>query len=102
VIAAAAALAKSRGVTHMESTTFEGLNMPIYAYRCRDCGDEFETLVMSGETPACAACASADLEQQLSLIASPAKGGDEAPGLAACHRPGGCACAGMGGAMADG
>ena len=74
--------------------------MPIYAYRCRDCGDEFETLVMSGETPVCGACASADLEQQLSLIASPAKGGEEAPAMA-CNRPGGCACAGARAAMAD-
>ena len=71
--------------------------MPIYAYRCRACGDAFETLVMSGETPVCAACASAELEQQLSLIASPAKGGDETAPAAfpACDRPGGCACAGM-------
>jgi len=75
--------------------------MPIYAYRCRDCGDEFETLVTSGETPVCGACASADLEQQLSLIASPAKGGDDAAAFAACDRPGGCACAGMRTAMAD-
>ena len=75
--------------------------MPIYAYRCRGCGEQFETLVMSGETPACAACASEDLEQQLSLIAAPAKGGDDAPAFPACDRPGGCACAGMGDAMAD-
>ena len=50
--------------------------MPIFAYRCRSCGDQFQTLVMSGETPVCKSCESADLEQQLSLIASPNKGGD--------------------------
>jgi putative FmdB family regulatory protein len=75
--------------------------MPLYAYRCRDCGREFATLVMSGETPVCETCESADLEQQLSLIASPAKGGDSASELAACDAPGGCACAGMRAAMAD-
>jgi len=50
--------------------------MPLFAYRCRACGAEFQTLVTPGETPACKACASADLERQLSLIASPAKGGE--------------------------
>jgi putative FmdB family regulatory protein len=74
--------------------------MPIYAYHCRDCGEDFETLVMSGEAPACEVCASGDLDQRLSLIASPAKGG-EAGAEAACEAPGGCACAGMRAAMAD-
>jgi putative FmdB family regulatory protein len=75
--------------------------MPIYAYHCRDCGEDFETLVRSGETPACETCASDDLDQRLSLIASPAKGGETAGAAAmACDAPGGCACAGMG-AIAD-
>jgi putative FmdB family regulatory protein len=73
--------------------------MPIYAYHCRDCGEDFETLVMGGETPACEACASDDLDQRLSLIASPAKGGESE--AQACDAPGGCACAGMRAAMAD-
>ena len=75
--------------------------MPIFAYRCRDCGKEFQTLVMSGETPVCASCESADLEQQLSLIASPGKGGEQAPAMAACDNMGGCGCAGLCPAMAD-
>ena len=54
--------------------------MPIFAYRCRSCGDEFQTLVMSDETPMCKTCESEDLEQQLSLIASPNKGGDASAG----------------------
>ena len=54
--------------------------MPIFAYRCRSCGEEFQTLVMSGETPLCRCCESADLEQQLSLIAAPNKGGDDGAG----------------------
>jgi len=73
--------------------------MPIYAYHCRDCGEDFETLVMSGVSPACDACASGDLDQRLSLIASPAKGGESL--AQGCDAPGGCACAGMRTAMAD-
>jgi putative FmdB family regulatory protein len=76
--------------------------MPIYAYRCRDCGKEFSTLVMSGETPACETCASADLEQQLSLIAAPSKGGDSAPAIdGSCDMMGGCGCTGACPAFAD-
>ncbi len=56
---------------------------------------------MSGETPVCRACESANLEQQLSLIASPAKGGGSAPSMEACDAMGGCGCAGMCPAMAD-
>ena len=59
--------------------------MPLFAYRCRSCGEVFQTLVMSGETPVCKTCESADLEQQLSLIAAPARGGDKAPMTGRCE-----------------
>ena len=49
--------------------------MPLYAYRCEDCDNRFETLVRSGETPECPSCASTHLDRQLSLIAKPAPGG---------------------------
>ena len=80
--------------------------MPIFAYRCRACGKEFQTLVMSGETPVCKACESADLEQQLSLIASPNKGGEASAGdggeMAACGAGMGACCGGGAcGAFAD-
>jgi putative FmdB family regulatory protein len=61
--------------------------MPLYAYRCRACGKEFETLATSSETPVCKACGGAELERQLSLIARPAKGGGETPVLAPCGAP---------------
>ncbi len=62
--------------------------MPIYGYDCNACGHEFETLVRSSDTPVCPSCGSADLTKQLSLIASPAKGGaDDAPDC----RAGACA-----------
>jgi len=58
--------------------------MPLYAYACRDCDDVFETLVMSGETPTCPSCASEKLEQQISLIARPPRGGEAGAGFAGC------------------
>jgi putative FmdB family regulatory protein len=42
--------------------------VPIYEYRCRTCGLEFETLVRGIEQPACAECGSSDLERCLSLF----------------------------------
>lgn len=43
--------------------------MPIYEYRCEDCGHEFEALVRSSDTPACEKCASPKLARLLSLPA---------------------------------
>jgi len=40
--------------------------MPLYDFRCRACGAEFEALVRPPQAPACSACASADLERLLS------------------------------------
>ena len=40
--------------------------MPLYDFRCRACGHEFEALVRPPAGPACPACASADLERLLS------------------------------------
>lgn len=52
--------------------------MPIYGYHCRSCGHEFQTLVRSDEQPACPSCGAVELERQLSLIATPARGGEDA------------------------
>ncbi len=70
--------------------------MPIYGYQCKKCGEGFQTLVRSDETPECPACGSTELERQLSLIADPAKGGADA-GPACSPGPGG-GCAGCPGA----
>jgi putative FmdB family regulatory protein len=43
--------------------------MPIYEYRCRACGASFETLVRTGNTPACPGCMATDLERLVSLFA---------------------------------
>ena len=63
--------------------------MPIYGFECKKCGAAFQTLVRSGDTPECPSCGAVELEQQLSLIASPGKGGEDAapsctPGAGAC------------------
>lgn len=50
--------------------------MPIYGFSCKSCGKEFETLVRAEETAECPACGGHDLSRQLSLIASPNKGGE--------------------------
>jgi len=61
--------------------------MPIYGFVCNKCGHRFETLLFSGETATCPSCEGTNLDQQLSLIAKPAKGGPEAP---MCDGQGGC------------
>ena len=43
--------------------------MPIYEYKCRACGHEFEALVRASSTPDCPACQSQDLERILSVAA---------------------------------
>ena len=41
--------------------------MPIYEYRCKDCGKEFEALVRKSDVPACPSCQGTELERQFSL-----------------------------------
>jgi putative FmdB family regulatory protein len=40
--------------------------MPLFEFRCRSCGDEFEQLVRNAETPACPDCASTELDKLMS------------------------------------
>ncbi len=46
--------------------------MPIYEYKCEDCGNEFEKLVsMSAETnPQCPKCKSEHVKKKMSMVAS--------------------------------
>lgn len=43
--------------------------MPIFEYRCADCGGQFELFVQSSTTPACPSCASEQLDKKLSVFA---------------------------------
>jgi putative FmdB family regulatory protein len=58
--------------------------MPIFEYVCRDCHQEFEAIVTAGRPAACPACASDDLEKQLSVFAVSTKGESAAPSMGAC------------------
>ena len=60
-LAAGGALAPETAVSYCR--------LPLYEYACRSCGKEFETLIRKGDTPACPACASTDLEKRLSGVA---------------------------------
>lgn len=49
--------------------------MPIYDYRCQDCNEVFEALILKNTPPpTCPACKSAKLEQQISLFAVDSEG----------------------------
>ncbi|MBV8728596.1 MAG: hypothetical protein JO336_02180 [Acidobacteriia bacterium] len=43
--------------------------MPIYDYKCRGCGNEFELIVLRTTKPECPSCQSTDLEQLVSAFA---------------------------------
>jgi putative FmdB family regulatory protein len=67
--------------------------MPIYEYRCQDCGNEFQKLQpmsASSEGVPCPSCESPRTDRQLSAFAS-ASTGDSATGGAGCAHalPGG-------------
>jgi putative FmdB family regulatory protein len=64
--------------------------MPLYGYDCNKCGHQFQSLVRSSDVPSCPTCESTDLTRQLSLIAAPSKGGNEAPASPRCEVAGGC------------
>lgn len=49
--------------------------MPLYSYSCPACDAPFETLVRSGETPACPTCGGTDLQKLLSMPAPELKSG---------------------------
>ncbi len=72
--------------------------MPIYEYACRNCGQEFETLVRSDTVPDCPGCHSVDLEKKLSVFATAGSTAEAASaGAGAC---GSCPHAGGPGACA--
>lgn len=61
--------------------------MPIFEYRCRTCGNEFEALVLpTTPPPSCPQCQSADLEKQLSIAAVSTEGVRQANALKSRQR----------------
>jgi len=43
--------------------------VPLFDFRCKTCGNEFEKLVRPGETPRCPTCQNENLEKQLPIVA---------------------------------
>lgn len=74
--------------------------MPIFEYRCSDCGTRFEKLVRSSDTdgPHCPSCGTAHLEQELSTFAAHSSGGGRSEAMpmgggcpaGMCRTPGLC------------
>jgi putative FmdB family regulatory protein len=64
--------------------------VPLYEYRCADCGTEFEALVPAGRADAehCPDCGT-EARRRLSLVAAPVRGGDGAA-MPAAGGGGGC------------
>jgi putative FmdB family regulatory protein len=61
--------------------------MPIYEYRCDDCGTKFEKLVRrSGEAAGleCPSCGKQHLTQELSTFAAHANGGTKSSDMPVC------------------
>ena len=64
--------------------------MPIFEYRCRECGAQFEKILRSAaERVTCESCRSRKVEQLLSVFAV---SGGSASGDAAAAEPGACPC----------
>lgn len=49
--------------------------MPIFEYKCDDCGTSFEKLVRNGAAVACPSCGQDHLKQQFSTFAAKASDG---------------------------
>ena len=73
--------------------------MPIYEYRCQDCGTKFEKLVRRSDDAsenACPSCGKNHLQQEYSTFAAHANGSPKAaerpscPSGGMCSNPGGC------------
>ncbi|MGB8646672.1 MAG: zinc ribbon domain-containing protein [Anaerolineae bacterium] len=72
--------------------------MPLYEYRCEECGTRFElrrTMSASADPAICPECASDHAERQVSLFISMVKGGTSSPSASGgCGCGGACACGG--------
>ena len=73
--------------------------MPLFEYVCKQCGHQFEELVLGTTTPTCPSCRSQQLKKLLSVFAVSNRSGNDAPreAVAPCgtcgdpRGPGACA-----------
>ena len=61
--------------------------MPIYEYKCEDCGTKFEKLVRGGVAVECPSCGQDHLKQEYSTFAARANGTSQEAPMPSC--PGG-------------
>jgi putative FmdB family regulatory protein len=71
--------------------------MPIYEYKCQDCGTKFEKLVRrsEGSELVCPSCGQKHLEQELSTFAAHSGGSSPTPDAPMCPSGGPCSNPGM-------
>ena len=71
--------------------------MPIFEYKCKKCGEQFEFLVRAGKKPLCPKCGSGSLKKLISSFSSgiSAKSSGAGPGICARQLGGRC-CGGEG------
>lgn len=58
--------------------------MPLYEFKCKDCGHEFEDLVLGSARSACPSCKSQMLERLFSVFALSATADNPMPAPGAC------------------
>lgn len=69
--------------------------MPIYEYRCRGCGKDFEKYVArAGNAVACPSCESGDVSRKLSVFGMKSDGGLVPSGAMSSMGSGGGCCGG--------
>jgi putative FmdB family regulatory protein len=69
--------------------------MPIFEYRCEECGHKFEAILFGEQKPECPKCHTAKLEKQLSTFAVNKSGAAATPAAGCgqsncCMMNGGC------------
>ena len=69
--------------------------MPLYEFRCADCGQIFDRLQpMGSDAPACAACGSSEVNRLISLIGGLVGSSGSAGSSFGGGGGGGCGCGG--------
>jgi len=69
--------------------------MPIYEFRCEDCGEEFETLVLSSkEEVRCPQCRGEKVKRLMSVCASSTDEGSSSTASGSCSGCTATSCAG--------
>jgi putative FmdB family regulatory protein len=55
--------------------------MPIFEYRCEECGHKFEAILLGSQQPECPKCHTEKLEKQLSAFSVATKSSSPAPAM---------------------